>query len=139
MERNDMVMGVLEVYDHINALEAENAKLKAGMVSEITAPTGDDPLAGIKARIMQIGREKLVENALNYWHSVDVKRDDNGLLKVTSYEKWLEESLKKVPDFMSFLQFKEICGAELKVVYESEKKEATDDLLSREAEKDDEE
>lgn len=139
MERNDMVMGVLEVYDRIQRLEAENAKLRAGMVMEVTAPSGDDPLAGIKARIMQVGREKLVEDSLNYWHSVDVGRNEDGVLKVTSYEKWLKDSIKKAPDFLSIVQFREICEAELKAEYESKKKESMDDLLSREAEKDDEE
>lgn len=138
MERNDMIMGVLEVYDHINVLEAENAKLKAGMVSEITAPEGDDPLAGIKARILQFGREKIVDDALDYWRRVNVTRDD-GQLKVTSYEKWLKDKLTKVPEFMSVVQFKEICKAELKAEYEKKKKEAMDDFLSTETEKDDEE
>lgn len=138
MERNDMVMGVLEVYDRINVLEAENAKLKAGMVSEITAPVGDDPLAGIKARILQFGREKIVDDALDYWRRVNVTRDD-GQLKVTSYEKWLKDKLTKVPEFMSVVQFKEICKAELKAEYEKKKKEAMDDFLSTETEKDDEE
>jgi hypothetical protein len=138
MERNDMVMGVLEVYDRINVLEAENAKLKAGMVSEITAPKGDDPLAGIKARILQFGREKIVDDALDYWRRVNVTRDD-GQLKVTSYEKWLKDKLTKVPEFMSVVQFKEICKAELKAEYEKKKKEAMDDFLSSETEKDDEE
>lgn len=133
-----MVMGVLEVYDRINVLEAENAKLKAGMVSEITAPVGDDPLAGIKARILQFGREKIVDDALDYWRRVNVTRDD-GQLKVTSYEKWLKDKLTKVPEFMSVVQFKEICKAELKAEYEKKKKEAMDDFLSTETEKDDEE
>ena len=139
MERNDMVMGVLEVYDRIQRLEAENAKLRAGMVMEVTAPSGDDPLAGIKARIMQVGREKLVEDSLSYWHSVDVGRNEDGMLKVTSYENWLKDSIKNAPDFLSIVQFREICEAELKAEYESKKKESMDDLLSREAEKDDEE
>lgn len=138
MERNDMVMGVLEAYDRINVLEAENARLKAGMVSEITAPVGNDPLAGIKARILQFGREKIVDDALDYWRRVDVTRDD-GQLKVTSYEKWLKDKLTKVPEFMSVVQFKEICKAELKAEYEKKKKEAMDDFLSTETEKDDEE
>lgn len=133
-----MVMGVLEVYDRINVLEAENAKLKAGMVSEITAPVGNDPLAGIKARILQFGREKIVDDALDYWRRVNVTRDD-GQLKVTSYEKWLKDKLTKVPEFMSVVQFKEICKAELKAEYEKKKKEAMDDFLSTETEKDDEE
>ena len=133
-----MVMGVLEVYDRINVLEAENAKLKAGMVSEITTPEGDDPLAGIKARILQFGREKIVDDALDYWRRVNVTRDD-GQLKVTSYEKWLKDKLTKVPEFMSVVQFKEICKAELKAEYEKKKKEAMDDFLSTETEKDDEE
>lgn len=133
-----MVMGVLEVYDRINVLEAENAKLKAGMVSEIIAPEGNDLLAGIKARILQFGREKIVDDALDYWRRVNVTRDD-GQLKVTSYEKWLKDKLTKVPEFMSVVQFKEICKAELKAEYEKKKKEAMDDFLSTETEKDDEE
>lgn len=134
-----MVMGVLEVYDRINVLEAENAKLKAGMVSEITTPEGDDPLAGIKARILQFGREKIVDDALDYWRRVSVARDDDGQLKVMSYESWLKNKLTKVPEFMSVVQLKEICKAELKAEYEKKKKEAMDDFLNKETEKDDEE
>lgn len=138
MERNDMVMGVLDAYDRIQRLEAENARLKAGMVSEITAPAGDDPLAGIKTRIMQVGREKIVEDSLDYWRRVSVARDD-GQLKVMSYESWLKNKLTKVPEFMSVVQLKEICKAELKAEYEKKKKEAMDDFLNKETEKDDEE
>lgn len=134
-----MVIGVLEVYDRINVLEAENAKLKAGMVSEITAPEGNDPLAGIKARILQFGREKIVDDALDYWRKVSVARDDDGQLKVMSYESWLKDNLTKVPEFMSVVQLKEICKAEFKAEYEKNKNEAMNDFLNKETEKDDEE
>lgn len=136
MERNDMVMGVLEVYDHINALEAENAKLRAGMVESAMASTEKDPFEGINARILQVGREKLVEDSIRYWKDVNVKRRD-GVIVAQGFEDWLNNRVEKVPSFMSFEQFSHLCEAELRSVYESEKKKAIDSLMK--SEQDDEE
>jgi hypothetical protein len=136
MERNDMVMGVLEAYDRISRLEAENAKLRAGMVESATVSTEKDPFEGINARILQVGREKLVEESLDYWKDVNVERK-NGVIVADGFEDWLKRRVEKVPSFMSYEQFVLLCEAELRSVYESEKKKATDRLMK--SEQDDEE
>lgn len=136
MERNEMVMGVLEAYDRISRLEAENAKLRAGMVASATVSTESDPFEGINARILQVGREKLVEESLDYWKGVNVERK-NGVIVAEGFEDWLKRKVEKVPSFMSYEQFVLLCEAELRSVYESEKKKAIDSFMK--SEQDDEE
>ena len=136
MERNDMVMGVLDAYDRIERLEAENEKLKAGMVTSLAKSTESDPFEGIKARILQVGREKLAADSLCYWKGVRVERK-GGVVVAETFEDWLKDSIEKVPSFMSYEQFVLLCKAELRSVYESEKKKAIDSLMK--SEQDDEE
>ncbi len=136
MERNDMVMGVLDIYDRVDRLEAENDKLKAGMVTSVTTSTEKDPFEGINARILQVGREKLAADSLNYWKNVRVERK-GGVVVVESLEDWLKRRVEKVPSFMSYEQFMLLCKAELRSLYESEKKKAVDSLMK--SEQDDEE
>lgn len=133
MERNDMVMGVLDIYDRIERLEAENEKLKAGMVTSLAKSTESDPFEGIKARILQVGREKLAADSLDYWKDVRVERK-GGVVVAEGFEDWLKRRVEKVPSFMSFEQFTHLCEAELRSVYESEKKKATDLLMKSEQE-----
>lgn len=136
MERNDMVMGVLEAYNRISRLEAENAKLRAGMVESATVSTEKDPFKGINARILQVGREKLAADSLDYWKDVRAERK-GGVIVAESFEDWLKRRIEKVPSFMSYEQFVLLCEAELRSVYESEKKKAIDRLMK--SEQDDEE
>lgn len=136
MERNYMVMGVLEAYDRMSRLEAENARLRAGMVESATVSTEKDPFEGINARILQVGREKIAEDAIGYWRDVDVERK-GGVIVSEGFEDWLGRRVEKVPSFMSFEQFAHLCKAELRSIYESEKKKATDRLMK--SEQDDEE
>lgn len=136
MERNDMVMGVLDIYDRNERLEAENEKLKAGMVTSLAKSTESDPFEGIKARILQVGREKLAADSLDYWKDVRVERK-GGVVVAETFENWLKCKIEKVPSFMSYEQFVLLCKAELRSVYESEKKKAIDSLMK--SEQDDEE
>lgn len=128
MERNDMVMGVLDAYDRIERLEAENEKLKAGMATSLAKSTESDPFEGIKARILQVGREKLAAGSLCCWRSVRVERK-GGAVVAETFEDWLKGSIEKVPSFMSYEQFVLLCKAELRSVYETEKKRAVDSLM----------
>jgi len=136
MERNEMVMGVLEAYDRIERLEAENEKLKAGMVTSLAKSTESDQFEGIKARILQVGREKLAADSLDCWKDVRVERK-GGVVVAETFEDWLKRRIEKVPSFMSYDQFALLCEAELRSVYESEKKKAIDRLMK--SEQDDEE
>lgn len=131
MERNDMVTGVLEAYDRISRLEAENAKLRAGMVESATVSTEKDQFEGINARILQVGREKIAEDSLGYWRYVDVGRK-GGVIVAEGFEDWLNRMVENVPSFMSFDQLVHLCKAELRSIYESEKKKATDRLMKSE-------
>lgn len=136
MERNDLVMGVLDAYDRIDRLEAEKEKLKAGMVTSVTTSTEKGPFEGINARILQVGREKLAADSLDYWKDVRVERK-GGVIVAEGFEDWLKRKVEKVPSFMSYEQFTLLCKAELSSMYEPEKKKAIDSLMK--SEQDDEE
>lgn len=137
-----VVEAVLKVYDENARLRIENERLKHlnADIATIAAPTEceSDPYAYVKARIMEAGRKMLVDKALNYWHDVDVRRDDSGLLVVEKFEKWRKDKVDKVPDYMSREDFYKLMDAEIRAEYEKEKRKAMDALAEAEREDDDE-
>ena len=137
-----VVEAVLKVYDENARLLIENERLKNfnADIAAIAAPTEceSDPYAYAKARIMEAGREKLVHDAFRYWHDVDVRRDDSGLLVVEKFEKWRKDNVDKVPDFMSREDFYKLMDVEIRAEYEKEKRKAMDALAEAEREDDDE-
>lgn len=137
-----VVEAVLKVYDENARLRIENERLKHlnADIATIAAPTEceSDPYAYAKARIMEEGRKTLVDNALRYWRSVMVSRNDDGSLSVEKFEKWRKDKVDKVPDYMSREDFHKLMDAEIRAEYEKEKRKAMDALAEAEREDDDE-
>lgn len=137
-----VVEAVLKVYDENARLRIENERLRQlnADIATIAAPTEceSDPYAYVKARIMEAGRKMLVDKALIYWHDVDVRRDDSGLLVVEKFEKWRKDKVDKVPDYMSREDFYKLMDAEIRAEYEKEKRKAMDALAEAGREDDDE-
>lgn len=137
-----VVEAVLKVYDENARLRIENERLR-NLNEEIAfnaAPTEceSDPNAYAKARIMETGRKKLVQDAFKYWHDVDVRRDDSGLLVVEKFEKWRKDNVSEVPEYMSREDFYKLMDTEIRAEYEKEKRKAMDALAEAEREDDDE-
>ena len=137
-----VVEAVLKVYDENARLRIENERLKQlkADIATIASPTEceSDPYAYAKARIMEAGRELLAHDALNYWHDVRVRRNDDGSLSVEKFEKWRNEKVTKVLDFMSREDFYKLMDAEIRAEYEKKKREAMDEMAEAEREDDDE-
>jgi hypothetical protein len=137
-----VVEAVLKVYDENARLRIENERLKRlnEDIAFNAAPTGceSDPYAYAKARIMEAGRKKLAHDAFKYWHDVDVRRDDSGLLVVEKFEKWRKDNVSEVPEYMSREDFYKLMDAEIRAEYEKEKRKAMDALAEAEREDDDE-
>lgn len=137
-----VVEAVLKAYDENARLRTENERLKRlnEDIAFNAAPTEceSDPYAYAKALIMEAGRKKLAHDAFKYWHDVDVRRDDSGLLVVEKFEKWRKDNVDKVPDFMSREDFYKLMDGEIRAEYEKEKRKAMDALAEAEREDDDE-
>lgn len=137
-----VVEAVLKVYDENARLRIENERLKRlnDGIATIAAPTEceSDPYAYAKARIMEEGRKNLVDKAIKYWPDVTVRRDDSGLIFVEKFEKWRNDNVAEVPDFMSREDFYKLMDTEIRAVYEKEKRKAMDALAEAERENDDE-
>lgn len=137
-----VVEAVLKVYDENARLRIENERLRHlnADIATIATPTEceSDPYAYVKARIMEAGRKTLVDNAIRYWHDVKVSRDGSGLLVVEKFEKWRKDKVDEVPDYMSREDFYKLMDAEIRAVYEKEKRNAMDALAEAEREDDDE-
>ena len=135
-----VVEAVLKVYDENARLRIENERLKRlnEDIAFNAAPTEceSDPYAYAKARIMEAGRKKLAHDAFKYWHDVDVRRDDSGLLVVEKFEKWRKDNVSEVPEYMSREDFYKLMDAEIRAEYEKEKRKAMDALAEAEREED---
>lgn len=137
-----VVEAVLKVYDENARLRIENERLKRlnDDIATIAAPTEceSDPYAYAKDRIMEEGRKNLLDKAIKYWPDVTVRRDDSGLIVVEEFEKWREDNVGEVPDFMRREDFYKLMDTEIRAVYEKEKRKAMDALAEAERENDDE-
>lgn len=135
----EVIESLLKTYDEVDSLRAEVERLKrinADMKSIDRVDDDGDPRAYQKARIMEYGRKKLVEEALSYWDSVSVSRGDEGHLVVQGFSKWRKERVDKVPEFLSREDFYVLMDAELRETYELRKRDAIDKLVESERESD---
>lgn len=135
----EVIESLLKTYDEVDSLRSEVERLNrvnADAKSINIIEDEEDPRAYQKARIMEYGRKKIVEEALSYWDSVNVKRGDEGQLVVQEFSDWRKEKVNKVPEFMSREDFYVLMDAELRETYELRKRKAIDNLVESERESD---
>lgn len=140
MDKYAVVEAVLKVYDENARLRIENEQLKQlkADIATIASPTecGSDPYAYAKARIMEAGRKAIMDKALDFWHDVRVRRNDDGSLSVEKFEEWRNDKVSKVPDYMSRDDFYKLMDVEIRSEYEKKKRDAMDALAEAEREED---
>lgn len=83
----------------------------------------------IDEMVVQIGRKHIVDEVVrDYWAYVNVeKNEETGVVEVQSFESWVNENVKNVPEYMSKRDFISYFDAELREKYE----EKRDIALSR--------
>lgn len=142
MDKYAVVEAVLKVYDENARLRIENERLmnlKADIAFNAAQNECEsDQYAYAKARIMEAGRKAIMDKALDYWHNVRVRRNDDGSLSVEKFENWRRDKVSKVPDYMSREDFYKLMDVEIRSEYEKKKREAMDELAEAEREDDDE-
>ena len=124
IDRNEIIRKVLDAYDTIKRLQFENASLRSRLeMFENAVPEEIEHIGYLDEEVLKVGRKKLFEDALGYWHSVRYNEDEEtGEVSVHPFEQGREESVKreKVPSWMSLDAFYDYFDPELRAMYKEE-------------------
>ena len=122
--RDVIIRAVLDAYDEMDNLEHENEMLKKRLETfENGVPEEVEQIGFLDTEVLKVGRKKLFEDALGYWHSVRYNEDDEtGEVSLQSFDQWRKQSIKceKVPSWISLDAFFDYFDVELRAMYEEE-------------------
>lgn len=125
IKRQELVNDILDIYDYVDHLEKEVERLKPYSIKE--EKENSETLNRIDYLMISIGKQKILDRCLYNWREVKAKYDEeNDTYNVTSYNNWLNEKLgrDKIPDNISFDEFRVYFRKELQEMYEKEKTKA---------------
>ena len=132
MTRTDAVMAVMQVFDRLESAErkADQAARTLGDVA-LAEQAGNrtEVEAMLDAAVIKAGRKAILEKHIYSWGCVSANRDeDSGDINVMRYERWLQEKVRSIPDYVSRDGFLAYFAQELSEMYEAEKAEAMAEL-----------
>lgn len=128
MKKSEMIIGIIELYDELEAERAKNRK--APYVTPVSECEG---ISEIDRCLIAVGKNKVLEEAINAWWTVNVHKDDEtGRYEAQSYEDWLRRKVEDVPSFMSRNQFYEYFADDLRDIYDHEVDKETSKLIAKE-------
>lgn len=132
-ERNDTIRVILDAFDTIDQLRAENRLLKERVKFLESTETLDSTLelGTLDLAVIKAGREKMMKECCQYWREQVrvVVDDETGELKgVQAFESWRKEYVSKVPDDFSRNAFYEYFDADLRAIYDEEREKALADV-----------
>ena len=135
IDRNEIIRKVLDAYDTIERLQFENTSLRSRLeMFENAVPEEIEHIGYLDEEVLKVGRKKLFEDALGYWHSVRYNEDgETGDVSVQSFEQWRKDSIKreKVPSWMSLDAFYDYFDPELRAMYEEEREKAVAEMHNK--------
>lgn len=141
MDKYDVVSAIMKAFDErdsalreVGRLERELSAARQTACIEVTSEEQPDEFALVRANIFQTGKNAVFKEALSYWKGVTANRGDDGQIRVTSYDKWSEKVIDRIPGYMSKDQFRSFFSTELETMYEAEKAKAVDELRKSETE-----
>jgi len=105
MDKSGIVSGILEAFDEIEALKAENRILRAMQVVTV----------GAEKDIYEYGRKRLFEDYTPYITAIAYVDGEP-----QPFEAWIEARFYNFPDFMSRNDFLREYDSELRALYGSE-------------------
>lgn len=125
--KGEIIMGIVELYDALEASERERDGRRAAVVAEHGSDGGE--LSETDARMVEEGRAKVYGGCLRSWMKCEAARDDEtGAVSVTPYEDWLKNKIGEVPDYMSRDEFVRYFADMLERDYERERQRAIAEL-----------
>lgn len=106
MSKNDAIVTILDAFDEIASLKAENDSLRRILEYKNAEQTDGSRWDGA---IYEFGRRAIFEKYGRpyYARSVQVTENEDGTLVPEAFEKWYRRAYDEFPDFMSredFLQ-----------------------------------
>lgn len=125
MNKNETIISVIEAFDEVTRLTAENKELR-GRIDAIQSSSGNDGHDAPRwfGAIYEFGRREIFKKYTPYWKSVTVSEDQDGNRKAESITSWSKRVFDNVPDFMSREDFLQEFEAEIREKYAEELGEA---------------
>lgn len=124
LKRQDLVNSILDVFDYIDVLKAENENLKNNVPK---VKSEDKNVTFIDVLMIDEGKKVVFENATYHWNKVDCSYDEQSdTYNFTSFSNWLKGkiSINNIPSSMSYDDFITYFKNELLEMYKKEKEEA---------------
>lgn len=129
IRRSDAVIAITEMLDRLYTVELRVDDLMMRMATQ--ERLGDQMSieeSMIDETVLNIGRKYVLKDCTYSWNTVEASVDEeSGDVSVISYEKWLKEKVKRIPDYASRDAFLAYFEDDLRKMYEEEK----EDTLSR--------
>ena len=140
MEKRELINGIIDLFEELQKLEADNKHMKTlvnACVARNVTPSDLDhsgEFNGISnkylTKILNYAAEQLVNEAGYNYNGVSGYIDDEGNIKVASFDKWVNSSYYKttIPDWLSFEDFLALCNTQLYNIYYQKKNNKIEDL-----------
>ena len=124
IKRQDLINGILNVYDYIDVLEMENEKLQNAVPKIRSA---EKNVSSIDEIMIERGKKETFKDVFRNWNKVKCNyNEDTEKYEFTPLNKWLEHKLDMdyMPKNLSFEDFVTYFKSELLEIYKKEKEEA---------------
>ena len=135
MEKRELINGIIDLFEELQKLEEDNKHMKTlvnACAAQKVMPSDldhSDEFSGISnkfiIKILNYAAEQLVRNIGYLYNGISGYIDDEGIIRVESFDKWVSNSYYKgaIPDWISFEDFIAFCNKQLYSIY-NEKKDA---------------
>ena len=133
MNKSEIILGIIDVYDENVRLKNENEKLKEdiSVYQQIDIGAEERPKQNIKTLtdivLIREGKKAILNNVIYSWKLPYCEYDsENDTYKVTSYKGWLREALnlEKIPRELSLEEFESVFYQDLQKMYAEKKEKA---------------
>lgn len=126
MNKSELITNIIEICD--KAEQYERTMLERAFDTS-KATEGGSSLSIVDEVALSIGRQKIVEDALYYYRGVNVSKDEEiNVLDVQTYESWVKQYVKNIPEYISRRDFVVDFEKELRTIYEEERDNALEDF-----------
>lgn len=133
MEKRELINGIIDLFEELQKLEADNKHMKTlvnACVARNATPSDLDhsgEFNGISVKqltkILNYAAEQLVSETGYKYDGVSGYIDDEGNIKLASFDKWVNNSYHKgiIPNWLSFEDFITFCNTQLYDIYHEKK------------------
>ena len=136
LSQKEAVNEVMSLYEERNRLIRANEELCI-KINRMCEKKKDEEKNSITEKLARYGREMLAKQYANTWRDVFASRTENGGIQFypSSFEEWASRKLDRleIPSYMSREDVFNALRSELYDIYDSEKEEAREFLLEKEA------